>query len=283
MAATSSARRLVINADDLGFTPGVNRGIFECAAAGTVSSASVMVNTPGFDDAMAGRASVPLGLGLHLNLIDGRPLTQAPSLTDAATGDFHPFATFLARATAGALVYREIEAEVAAQLQRLRAAGVPVTHLDSHRHTHVHPVVWPAVVEAMRAAGVRTIRIPRESLRAHASRARATLSKALLGVAMAGGASRAAAHRAGFGTSDHFVGISLQGSPTFAADVRAVVESLAPGRTELMVHPGHVDDALRARDGYLEEREAEVRALTSPALREALRAAGIIPVAFGAR
>jgi predicted glycoside hydrolase/deacetylase ChbG (UPF0249 family) len=261
----------VVNADDLGFTAGVNRGIFECAAAGTVTSASVMVNTPGFDDAMHGRASVALGLGLHLNLIDGRPLTTAPSLTNPDTGDFWPFASFLARATTGALVRAELLAETTAQLKRLKAAGVSVTHIDSHRHTHVHPAVWPAVVEAARAEGIGVIRIPREPLAHNAGRTRATLSKVLLGVAMTGGASYAAAKRAGLRTADHFRGISSQG----AADVAAVLASLGPGLTELMVHPGHVDDALRARDGYLAEREAEVEALTSDALRDAMRASDV--------
>ncbi len=273
----------MVNADDLGFTAGVNRGIFECAAAGTVTSASVMVNTPGFDDAMAGKGSVQLGLGLHLNLIDGRPLTKAPSLTEASTGGFHPFATFLARATAGVLVKHEVVAEVTAQLQRLRDAGVSITHIDSHRHTHVHPMVWPAVVEAAKAHGVRVIRIPREPIANNAARARATLSKLLLGVAMTGGASYAAAKRAGLATADHFRGISSQGAADVVADVRAVLDNLKPGVTELMVHPGYVDDALRERDGYLAEREAEVAALTSRVLRAAIRESGVTLVSFAAR
>lgn len=280
-ATTRGARRLVVNADDLGFTPGVNRGIFECAAAGTVTSASVMVNTPGFDDAMAGRGSVRLGLGLHLNLIDGRPLTTAPSLVNPATGDFWPFAQFLARATAGALVAAELETETAAQLARLAKAGVTITHLDAHRHTHVHPRTWPAITRAAQAAGVPFIRIPREPLAMNAGRARPTLTKALLGVAMAGGASYAAARRLGFRTADAFSGISPQGSRSFEADVLAFVRGLRPGLTEFMVHPGYVDDALRARDGYLAEREVEVRALTSPAVREAMRAGGVALGAFG--
>ena len=281
MAATTDrardgAPRLVVNADDLGFTAGVNRGIFECAAAGTVTSASVMVNTPGFDDAMAGRGSVRLGLGLHLNLIDGRPLSRAPSLVDPATGAFWPFATLLVRATAGLLARADVVAEVGAQLRRLAAAGVIPTHIDSHRHTHVHPAIWPAVVEAARTAGVSVVRIPRESLVTNAARPRATLSKVLLGVAMSGGASHSAARRAGFRTADHFIGISPQGSPSFEADVVAMLASLPRGLTEFMVHPGYVDDTLRARDGYLAEREAEVRALTSPAVRAAMRTVTLV-------
>ena len=273
--------RLVINADDLGFTPGVNRGIFECAAAGTVTSASVMVNTPGFDDAMQGRASVKLGLGLHLNLIDGAPLSGARSLVNPATGDCWPFARFLARATAGAIAAADVRAEVTAQLRRLKAAGVTSTHLDSHRHTHVHPAIWPAVLEAARAEGVGVVRLPREPLSSHAMRAGATISKVLLGVAMAGGATRAAAARAGLRTADHFAGISLQGSGTFEDDILALLAALEPGVTELAVHPGYVDDELRARDGYLAERESEVRALTGARVRAALAAFGPRLTDFG--
>ena len=272
----------MINADDLGFTPGVNRGIFECATAGAVTSASVMVNTPGFDDAMRGRRSVNLELGLHLNLIDGEPLSNAPSLVNPGTGGHWPFATFLARATAGAIRPADVHAEATAQLRRLKAAGVTPTHIDSHRHTHVHPAIWPFVLEAARAEGVGVVRIPREPLATNAWRARATVSKLLLGVAMAGGASRAAAQRLGFRTVDHFAGISLQGSGSFGDDVLALLATLQPGLTELAVHPGYADDALRARDGYLTEREAEVRVLTSGAVRDALRSGRVTLETFAA-
>ena len=276
------AANLVVNADDLGFTPGVNRGIFECAAAGTVTSASVMVNTPGFDDAMDGARHVKLGLGLHLNLIDGEPLTGASSLRDPATGGFWTFKKFLARASTGSVRAADIEAEAGAQLARLRAAtGLVPTHIDSHRHTHVHPVAWPAVLAAARAAGVRVVRVPREPLATNAGRARATLSKVLLGVAMTGGASPRSAAKAGFDCADHFVGISAQGSASFEDDVIGVLAGLKPGVTEFMAHPGYVDDALRTRDGYLLEREAEVRALTGARVREAMRVLDARLVSFG--
>ncbi|MBI2796813.1 MAG: ChbG/HpnK family deacetylase [Gemmatimonadetes bacterium] len=278
------AATLVVNADDLGFTPGVNRGILECAAAGTVTSASVMVNTPGFDDAMVGVRGVKLGLGLHLNLIDGDPLTGASSLRDPTTGGFWRFREFLARASTGRVRAGDIEAEAAAQLARLRAAtGLAPTHIDSHRHTHVHPVAWPALLAAARYAGVRVVRVPREPLATNAGRARATLSKVLLGVAMTGGASPRSAAKAGFRCADHFVGISPQGSASFEDDVIAMLAGLKPGVTEFMVHPGYVDDALKARDGYQLEREVEVRALTGARVREAMLALGTRLVSFAAR
>ena len=87
---TSSPVRLVINADDLGFAPGVNRGIFEAHAAGTVSSASMIVTAPAFAEAAehARRDAPRLGVGLHLNLVTGAPLSSVPSLVDPATGQF---------------------------------------------------------------------------------------------------------------------------------------------------------------------------------------------------
>src|SRR5437868_1256394 len=93
-------RLLVINADDLGFAPGVNRGILEAHAAGTVSSASMMVAARAFGDAAERVLSEApkLGVGLHLDLVAGRPLAKAPSLTDPATGRFHPLEALARRA-----------------------------------------------------------------------------------------------------------------------------------------------------------------------------------------
>ena len=95
-------RILVINADDLGFAPGVNRGIFDAHAAGTVTSASMMVTTPAFAEAAerVQRDAKQLGVGLHLNLIVGAPLSNAPSLVDSATGRFHPLDALVRRALA---------------------------------------------------------------------------------------------------------------------------------------------------------------------------------------
>src|ERR1700716_1093397 len=95
-------RLLVINADDLGFAPGVNRGIIEAHDAGTLSSASLMVNTPAFAEGVALARTRPRpGVGLHLNLVVGRPLTDARSLVDARTGAFHSLAELARRALTG--------------------------------------------------------------------------------------------------------------------------------------------------------------------------------------
>jgi hypothetical protein len=111
-------RRLVINADDLGFAPGVNRGINESHEAGTRSAASMMVTTPAFHEAVARvKARAPrLGVGQHLNLITGAPLSEAPSLVDAATGRVLAFEGLARRALAGRVVAADVRRECDAQL-----------------------------------------------------------------------------------------------------------------------------------------------------------------------
>src|SRR3981189_894121 len=97
VGSTPSSRRLIINADDYGLSRGVNTGIIEAATTGVVTSASMIVKLPGFDDAMGGARSCPsLSLGLHLNLTAGKPLTAAPSLTRRKTGQFYPLPLLVA-------------------------------------------------------------------------------------------------------------------------------------------------------------------------------------------
>src|SRR5206468_651222 len=134
-------------------------------AAGVVSSVSVLVNTPGWPDARDRLRAIggTLGVGLHLNLTTGAPLTTAPSLTTPPpTARFHSLAALVARALTGRLDPAHVSAECAAQLARLREAGVRVTHIDSHRHVHALPGVWGVVIETARREGVPVVRVPLE-------------------------------------------------------------------------------------------------------------------------
>jgi predicted glycoside hydrolase/deacetylase ChbG (UPF0249 family) len=275
--------RLVVNADDFGVSAGVNRGILEAHAAGVVSSVSVLVNAPGWADARATlpAASATLGVGLHLNLTADAPVASgARTLVSPRTGRFHPLRVVVARALAGGIDPGEVAAECAAQLARLRETGVAVTHLDSHRHVHVLPGIWGAVVETARREGVRFVRVPLEPLAARAASWRALLKGAALGaawrVAARGVALPPVAH------ADHFHGIALQGDRRFAGRLVALLDRLAPGLTELMVHPGHPDAALAAWDGYTAPRAVELAALTSPAVRARFQQGAFRLVTFAA-
>ena len=276
----TDAPRLVVNADDFGLSAGVNRGILEAYAAGVVSSVSVLVNAPGWTDAVQRLRDLGPGpgVGLHVNLTMGRPVSWGGGLCDARSGRFHTLPALVARALAGRLDPGDVAIECAAQLARLRTAGLVVTHLDSHRHVHVLPGVWGAVVEAARAAGVPVVRVPLEPWSVNPANWRASLKKAALRMAW-GVASRGAV---ALDRPDRFVGISLQGSRSFPARLLAVLDRLEPGTTELMVHPGYADGDLAAWDDYTAPRARELAALTLPEVRERFREGRFRLIHFGA-
>lgn len=279
MGSTPSTKRLIINADDFGISRGVNIGIIEAAAAGVVTSASVIVNLPDFADALDRALSIPhLSLGLHLNLTVGRPLTAAPSLTRRRSGEFYTLPVLAARASLGLLDASEIEGECLAQIDRMIESGFPPTHLDSHRHVHAHPAISPAVVRAAASRGIVNVRVPRESVRINASDWRATLKKGgLLICAALSARTNAAVH------ADHFVGVSLQGGKSFATRLFALIPRLPPGTTELMTHPGYADASLAEHDSYTLERVTELRTLCSREFRDILLRSDVTLASFGDR
>lgn len=260
-------RRLIINADDFGFTPGVTAGILEAHAAGAVTATSMMVRCAGWDDAVRQAKATPdLEVGLHFNLLVGVPLAAVPSLTDRRTGRFLPLAALVARALAHRIDAGEVTAECEAQLMALGNAGIGCTHIDSHRHTHALPVIRRAVA-AIAARRQLPLRRPVESPFRAMLDVPSQLHRAVVGASWLVSGATAARTRA----PDHFIGVSLQGGRVFAARVASAVDHLRAGVTELMVHPGRVDDALKAADGYTWQREVELAALVSGDFRECLR------------
>ena len=275
-------RSLIINADDLGFAPGVNRGILEAHEAGTLSSASMMVSTPAFGEAaeLVRTRAPTLGVGLHLNLIAGRPLTAAFTLADPRTGRFYPLPELAARALSGRVHPADVRRECDAQLAALSAAGIKPTHVDSHRHAHALPGVLPAVVTSARDAGVRVVRRPLD---------RPPLTDPLVAAKMLvlHAAWRAAymkvdqAGRTLLARAPHFRGIALQGAPDVERRLLDLLDQLPSGTTEIMLHPGYDDAVLAAQDPYRSEREREVAALCSSVVRERLGRGDIRLVTFG--
>src|SRR5947207_884283 len=272
--ATPSGGRLVVNADDFGLSSGVNDGILEAHAAGVVSSVSVLVNAPGWDHAVAAlRGTESLGVGLHLNLTAGEPVSEGGTLVDAHTGRFYGLAGLVTRALTGRIDPEHVAEECGAQLARLHAAGVRVTHIDSHRHVHALPGVWRAVVATARAHGVPFVRAPVDRGAAGAWAKRTAVAAAWRVAARGAAVPRHA---------DRFYGIALQGDSRFLERVLALIDRLAPGITELMVHPGRLDEGLAAWDGYVAPRAVELAALTSSAARERLRRGDVCLTHFGA-
>lgn len=283
--------RLIVNADDFGLTPGVNRAILEAHRGGMVTSATLMSNAPAFDDAVRRARSCPsLQVGCHVVLIGGEallPRESVRSLAPSSAGSIARFRdslpAFAAAALSGRLRPQEVEAEVTAQIRKCQSAGLEITHLDSHKHTHIFPAVLEPLLRAARACGVRAIRNPIAARRAGGSLLPPGLWTRYLGV-------RAMRHlaasflrlveAAGLRTTDGCLGILEMGrldEPLFAALLARVPE----GTWEFVCHPGYNDAELqRAGTRLQESREKELRALTSESARQALGARGIELISF---
>jgi hopanoid biosynthesis associated protein HpnK len=286
-------RRLIINADDFGLTAGVNRAIVEAHEHGVVTSATLMANGQAFGDA-AGRArSRPrLGVGCHIVLVDGAPLldqAEVRSLVDGGgnrSGDPHfreGVAGFGALALLGRLSENEIEAEAAAQIRKLQAAGIPVTHLDSHKHTHLFPRVLRPLLRAATSCGVKAIRNPFERIQGSQLAASPSLWRRWIEVGVLRGLARQfreAVRKAGIATPDGTLAIVATGSLDERL-LRLMVEHLPDGTWELVCHPGYNDGDLQGIHTRLREsREQELRILTSASTRDLLAANGIEVVSF---
>ena len=159
--------RLIINADDFGLTPGINRAVIELHQAGVLTSATLMATGPAFEDAVAlALANPKLGVGCHLVLVDGMPLSHAesiPTLLGADGKTFRPSAIDFAQAALrGTIRAEDIAREALAQIQKLQRAGIDVTHIDSHKHTHLFPSVASTVFHIANRCGVPAMRNPIE-------------------------------------------------------------------------------------------------------------------------
>jgi len=282
-------RRLIVNADDFGFTAGVNRAIVEAHTGGVVTSSTLMANGPAFAEAVQLAKTVPqLSVGCHVVLIDGEPVLgpeQLPSLTTASR--FRDgLKTFAARAMAGRMDAAEITAEATAQIRRLQAAGIIVSHFDTHRHTHLFPPILRPLLQAAAACGVRALRNPfgpRLPLRSSELFARPSLWTRFAELRVLrrfAGKFREAVDREGFITPDGTLGIEVTGTLDETL-FHAIARGIPEGTWEFVCHPGYNDADLRAAKTRLREsRETELHVLTLPAARGVLAQEGIELISY---
>jgi len=277
-------RQLIVNADDLGLTAGVNRAIRETHTGGIVTSATLMASGAAFEDAIELARSVPrLSVGCHVVLVDGAPVSEHGSIQtllanrSAQPGRFYSRTSAVAaRAVFGRLNPDQLVSEIVAQVQKIQAAGVQVTHLDTHKHTHIFPQILRALVKAARLCGVPAVRnpfVPMTSLRARQFADKPVLWKRYGQVRML--RSFAAQfhermRRAGLATPDGVVGVIETGSFDRSL-LRQALADLPEGTWELVCHPGYDDADLRAAGTrLLASRDQERQLLTSPELRQFL-------------
>jgi predicted glycoside hydrolase/deacetylase ChbG (UPF0249 family) len=272
-----SAGLLIVNADDFGLTPGVNRGIVEGFERGIVTSTSMLAVAPAFDDAVSCRKATDherLGIGVHFALVgEDPPLLPAkeiPSLVDSRGRFWASWKQFLPRAVAGRIDPGEVRAELRAQLQRIEEAGITPTHVDTHQHLHLWPVVRGVVLDLARDAGIDAIRVPRSTGRGLQPR----------GIGFLAGRLSAAARVAGLRHPQGFAGLDESGHLD-RERLATVVDSLVAGRSvEIGCHPGVADDPARDRYRWGFEWPAELAALCDPAVRERIERRGFVLGSF---
>ena len=274
--------RLIVNADDFGLTPGVNRAIIELHAAGLVTSTSLMARAGATDEAIElARATPSLGVGCHVVLVDGEPVLppeKIRSLVDARTGQFpHTLTAFLARLFTGRIRAEEIEAEAAAQIAHLQQRGVRLTHIDTHKHAHIFSAVLRPVLRAARAAGLRAVRHPFEPEWAVRAAVGAPLARVaeLTVLRRLAPRSRQILTQEGFFSTDGTIAMAATGTLDPAA-LRSLLGQLPAGTWELVTHPGYNDaDLARVRTRLRASRDVERVALTA-----ILEAPGIELISF---
>ncbi|MGN7469125.1 chitin disaccharide deacetylase [Brevibacillus sp. SAFN-007a] len=230
--------KLIVNADDFGYSKGVNLGIIEAHRAGVVTSATVMVNMSGFEHAVQLANETPtLGVGIHLVLTCGAPVSQnVPSLTDEQ-GRFRRERDFLHASP------EEVERELRCQLETFLQTGLPLTHIDSHHHVHAHPAILPIVLRLAKEYRLPVRHPWAFSPGAWAEHAEVTTTE---------------------GFSERFYGDDL----TVQSFIDVVEELADCAVAEIMTHPAYVDEAVLTGSSYTLPRARELHILTAKEIRE---------------
>jgi chitin disaccharide deacetylase len=283
-------KELILNADDFGYTRGVNDGIIRAHRDGILTSATLMATGPAFDHAVEkAKANPKLGVGCHLVLTGGvcvAPKAEIPSLADREGYLPRSLGELVARLSLGSVRTSDIETELRAQLEKIRRAGIELTHVDTHKHTHVHPRVMGAIGRVAKEFGITRIRNPLEHLRdswrtARAERAGLVGNMAASAAVQSVGAwFHSLARQYGLRSPDHFLGLAITGRVSAPA-LRRLIDALPEGRTEIMTHPGIFDADLIASGTRLrEQRQTELDGLLAPEARRAVEANGIRLISY---
>lgn len=258
---------LVVTADDFGADLSVNEAVETAHREGVLTAASLMVAGNTAADAVERARRLPrLGVGLHLVLVEGRPVLppdEVPDLVDASGSFRSNMALAGLHFAVSPRARRQLAAEIEAQFAAFAATGLPFDHVNAHKHFHVHPVIGRLVIEAARRHGVRAIRTPIQPGRGGGSDG--------LAVAFARRLRRRAAE-AGLVAPEYVFGLTNSGQMD-TVQTQSAVAALSNGLNELYFHPATRDDWPGHARGY--RYRAELDALIAPATRAAMSARGV--------
>jgi hopanoid biosynthesis associated protein HpnK len=262
-------RGLIVTVDDFGAAVAVNQAVERGFGEGIVTAASLMVGGEACADAVErARRSPGLGVGLHVVLVDGKPLLppeRIPALV-GADGRFHRLMLRTALAIAFSPAARaQMRAEVEAQFAAFAATGLPLDHVNAHKHFHLHPMIASAIIAIGPRYGMRAVRVPRE---------RATLWLLRWWARLLAGRLR----RAGMLVNDEVRGLRWSGAFD-TARMRQALASLPEGLTEFYCHAASADGYPGSAAGY--RYRDELAALIDPAVRAALASSAAKHGCFG--
>ena len=274
-------KQLIVTADDYGAAPEVNDAVEQAHKNGILSAASLMVAGAAAADAVRRAKAMPsLRVGLHLVLVEGRPVLPAAQVPDLVDASGH-FRTDMARAGAAMFflpkVRRQLEAEMEAQFSAFDATGLKLDHINAHKHFHLHPTIAGLIVKLSRRHGVRGARVPLEpqNMLARIEQHGASATVAL--TAPFARALRGRCRRAGIAAPDHVFGLAWSGAMT-PERLAGLITHLPDGLSEIYMHPATREYPGSAA-GY--EYAAEMAALTDPRMAALIRQSDIRLGGFG--
>ncbi len=280
-------KNLIVNADDLGWTAGVNRGIVEAHRSGIVTSTSLLANGGAFADGVKAASELPgLGVGVHLNLSDGKPIAPAERVKSLLneSGDFSGGPeTLLLQLTTKNLKLNEVQTEWSAQIEKVRSAGIRPTHLDGHKHVQMLPGLFGIALRLAKKHGIAAVRVSHEASTLRAALTGGEESSSVIlkqgvqarGLKLLARDAHEMAERAGIASTDFFCGIAQTGVLS-KKGVLQLLASLPDGTTELMCHPGYADADLQKSATRLQEsRQIELEILTDQEIRKKIAELGI--------
>lgn len=271
-------KHLVVTADDFGLACEVNEAVELAHTQGILTAASLMVGSPACADAVARAKRLPtLRVGLHLTLVEAAPVLQR-SRIPSLVGPDGLFRTDMAWSGANMFfrpsVQRQLAAEIEAQFEAYARTGLPLDHVDAHKHFHLHPTIAALMIRIGRRYGMRAVRVPAEPttiVRAIDPSA-PWMVPALVAPFTAWLAQRL--RRAGLRVPDQVFGLAWSGAMT-GTRLEAVLQRLPEGLTEIYTHPATAGGFAGAAPGYL--YADELAGLTHPTVLRAAATSGAEP------
>lgn len=282
-------KKLILNADDFGLSRSINEGIIESFRRGPLTSTSLLVNMPGFDDALhLIRENQSLGTGIHINVFRGEPVSPARRIKSLCRGSF--FRGSLPALLALAYIHKEgldeFAIECRAQIEKALSHGIRITHLDSEKHIHIIKPFFKIFLKVAKEYGISKIRcineipyFPQEIL--HLRDAFNKQRYAALYLSFLSKENKKLLKDCDCYSPDYFYGISGTGRMTLSRCER-ILSNLKEGTTEIMFHPGYIDNEWKTyplnREKYYinAKRDEELNVLLNPRIRELIKEHNIL-------